>query len=121
MAWAFDNAHTQVEFSAKHMMIATVRGRFTKFSGKIELNAENPEQSVVDVTIDVNSIETHEPRRDGHLRSADFLDVENFPNITFQSRRIDVPKGSQLDNFKVVGDLTIRGVKREVVLEVSNE
>ncbi|GAC1332209.1 MAG: YceI family protein [Chloroflexota bacterium] len=113
--WEFDPAHTSVEFKVKHMMITTVKGRFTGVQGKIIGDVENPTQAEVDVVIDAASVDTRNEQRDAHLRSADFLDVENFPHITFKSSRVDRVND---DEIKVSGDLTIRGVTRQVTLDV---
>src|SRR6185295_3016656 len=118
MAWTIDAAHTLVEFSVKHMMITTVRGRFTKFDGTLNINDEHPERSTVEGTIQTASIDTHEPKRDEHLRSADFFDAEKYPTITFRSRRIE-PTGD--NQYKVVGDITIKDVTREIVFNVTDE
>ncbi len=118
MAWDFDPAHTTIGFSAKHMMVTTVRGKFTKFSGELDLNEQHPEQSSVNVTVEAASIDTGQEQRDGHLRSPDFLDVANHPTITFKSTRVE-KKGE--DRYHVFGDLTIRGVSREVPLDVTLE
>jgi polyisoprenoid-binding protein YceI len=115
--WAIDPAHAAVEFSVRHLMISTVKGRFTNVKGTVTMNDADPAQSHVDVTIDAASIDTREPQRDAHLRSADFLDAENFPTLTFKSRRITGLNGNE---FKLVGDLTIRGVTREVTLDVTS-
>lgn len=116
--WNIDAAHTEVGFSVKHLMITTVRGRFGGVSGMIRLDEENLEGSSVEVVIDASSIDTRTGDRDAHLRSADFLDVENHPTLTFRSRHVgSVGEGS----FRVIGDLTIRGTTREVVLDVSDE
>ncbi len=115
MSWKIDPAHAQVTFSARHMMIMNVRGRFEKFKGQVEFDENNPINSMVDVQIDAASINTNEPQRDGHLKSPDFLDVENYPYITFKSKRIEKIDKS---HGRVIGDLTIRGVTREVTLEV---
>jgi polyisoprenoid-binding protein YceI len=112
--WAIDAAHTSVEFSVRHLMIATVKGRFGSVSGTV-VSDDDPAQAQADITIDATSIDTREPQRDAHLRSADFFDVEKFPTITFKSRRVTGVSG---DSFKLVGDLTIRGITREVVLDV---
>jgi polyisoprenoid-binding protein YceI len=111
--WTFDPAHTLVEFSAKHMMFTTVKGRFTSLSGTVVDVADDPTRSSVEVDIDAASITTGDPQRDAHLKSADFLDVQNFPTLTFKSRHIE---GSR-ERFRVIGDLTIRGITREVTLE----
>jgi polyisoprenoid-binding protein YceI len=116
--WDIDPAHTLAEFSVKHMMIATVRGRFGKVSGQIQMNEADPSLSSVEVEIDAASLDTREDRRDTHLRSADFLEVEAHPTITFRSKRV-VPKGD--NRYEVTGALTIRGVTREVVLTVTEE
>lgn len=118
MAWDFDQAHTVIGFAAKHMMVTTVRGKFTKFSGEFDLNEQHPEQSSVRVTIDAASITTGEDRRDGHLRSPDFFDVANYPTITFVSKKVE-KKGE--DRYHLLGDLTIRNVTREVPLDVTLE
>ena len=113
--WNIDASHTLVEFSAKHMMITTVKGRFAEVSGSIVVDEADPAQSSVEVEIATASIDTRSEQRDGHLRSADFLDVESFPAITFRSRRVEgvLRAGERL---RVTGDLTIRGTTREVVL-----
>lgn len=115
--WIIDPAHTNVEFSAKHLMITTVRGRISDVEGTIIADEQNPANSKVDVTLKAATIDTRIEQRDQHLRSADFLDVENFPTITFRSKRID---GSR-EEFKLYGDLTIRGTTREIVLDVTFE
>ncbi len=115
MNWTIDSAHSEINFSARHMMIATVRGRFEKFSGDVDFNENDPTQSRVEIKIDASSINTREPQRDGHLMSPDFLDVEVYPFITFKSKRIDVKdEGHAL----ITGDLTIRDITREIVLDV---
>jgi polyisoprenoid-binding protein YceI len=118
MAWELDPAHTLIEFSAKHMMITTVKGRFNLFNGRIDLEEDNPAASVVDVTIDAASLDTGQAQRDAHLRSADFLDVEHYPTITFKSKKVAL-HGEE--RAHVLGDLTIRGVTHEVELDVSRE
>jgi polyisoprenoid-binding protein YceI len=115
--WAIDPAHTSVEFAVKHLMISTVRGRFSDLSGTVELDDQNPAGSTVEVRIDVASIDTRQADRDAHLRSADFFDVEHFPTMRFMSTRI-VRDG---DALRVEGDLTIRGVTRPVALRVTEE
>jgi polyisoprenoid-binding protein YceI len=119
--WQLDPAHTQVEFRAKHMMITTVRGRFADTSGTITVEEENPENSSVEVRIDARSIDTRVEDRDTHLRSADFLNVEKYPEITFRSRRIEGAHAEPGDEFLVVGDLTIRGETKEVELTATYE
>jgi polyisoprenoid-binding protein YceI len=114
--WSIDPAHTHVEFAVRHMMLTTVKGRFTDVRGTVRSHDSDPAKREVDVTIGVASIDTREAQRDAHLRSADFLDAEQFPTITFKSRRI-----TDGNSFRLVGDLTIRGVTREVVLDVTSE
>jgi polyisoprenoid-binding protein YceI len=109
-----DKAHTTVEFIARHLMITKVRGRFSEFSGEIHV-AEVPEESSVAVTIDAASVDTSQDQRDAHLRSADFLDVENHPTLTFTSTRVELAGD---DHWKVTGDLTIMGKTNPVVLDV---
>ena len=115
MTWQIDNAHSEVTFSVRHMMISKVRGRFNSFRGTIDLNEAEPARSTVNVEIDVDSIETRDAQRDGHLRSADFFDVANYPLMTFVSTRVEPTSNN---TGRIVGDLTIRGVTREVVLDV---
>jgi polyisoprenoid-binding protein YceI len=112
--WTIDPAHSLVELAVKHMMFSTVKGRFRNVAGTIMLNEASLGESSVTAEIDAASIDTGEAQRDGHLRSADFLDVETFPTITFRSTEV-VQRGT--GPFVVVGDLTIHGVTREVSLE----
>jgi polyisoprenoid-binding protein YceI len=109
-----DPAHTHVEFAVRHLMVATVKGRFGEVEGTIAFLEADPAGSSVDVRIAAASVDTREPQRDAHLRSADFLDAENHPYLSFTSRRIE-PRGN--GEFTAYGDLTIRGVTREVALE----
>ena len=113
--WAIDPAHTGLEFAVKHLMISTVRGRFGEVEGTLTIDERNPAGSMVEVSIPVASIDTRSEQRDAHLRSADFFDAERFPAITFRGTRVE---GDVSGNFELVGDLTIRGVTREVVLDV---
>ena len=113
MAWQIDPAHSQITFSVRHMMISNVHGRFESFNGEVNFNEADPTKSSVDITIDPASINTRDAKRDGHLRSPDFFDVEKYPAITFKSTRIEKVD----DNHgKIYGELTMRGVTREVVL-----
>ena len=116
--WSVDNAHSQVGFAVKHLMISTVRGRFGSVSGTVEFPGGDYKDARADVSIDAASIDTREEKRDTHLRSADFFDVERFPTLTFKSRRVQAING---DTFQLVGDLTIKGITREVVLDVEVE
>ena len=119
--WEIDPAHTTVEFAVKHMMFTTVRGRFKHFTGSVHINERNPDQSRVEVTIDAASIDTGVSDRDTHLRSADFLDVENHPKILFRSTRVDGAHKKGGDRFKVAGDLEIRGKRMPVTLDATFE
>lgn len=112
--WSFDPVHSSVGFRVRHLVISKVTGRFTQWNGTLELGGADLVDSKVGITIDTSSIDTHEPQRDAHLRSADFFDVERFPTIEFRSRRVE-PAGE--DRHRIVGDLTIHGVTREVALE----
>jgi polyisoprenoid-binding protein YceI len=115
--WTIDPKHSLVELSVKHMMFTTVKGRFADVSGTIVVDGANPADSSVEAEIAAASIDTREEQRDAHLRSADFLEVETYPTISFKSTRVEGTKGS--DQLRVVGDLTIRGVTREVVLDAT--
>jgi polyisoprenoid-binding protein YceI len=112
--WSIDPAHSELQFIARHMMIAKVRGRFREFSGTLNI-AEVPEQSWVEVTIKAASIDTGDQQRDAHLRSPDFLDVERYPELRFRSTSVREGDG---DRWQVTGDLTIRDVTRPVTLDV---
>ncbi|MHB2019835.1 MAG: YceI family protein [Candidatus Xenobia bacterium] len=113
--WEIDAAHSGVHFSVKHMVISKVRGRFGKLTGTISVEEDDRKRAQVHVDIDTASVDTGEAQRDGHLRSADFLDAERYPTITFESLRVeDVDR----DNFRLIGNLTLHGVTREVALEV---
>ena len=116
--WTVDPTHAEVGFSVRHLMISTVRGRFGAVTGTVTLDEQNPAKSSIDVTIDVSSIDTRQEARDTHLRSADFFDVENHPTMHFVSTRVD---GDINGEFRVVGNLTIRGVTRPVTLDVNAE
>lgn len=116
--WAIDAAHSQVGFAVKHLMISTVRGRFTGVTGTVQVDEQDWTKSIANVTIDTATVGTGQSDRDAHLRSADFFDVEKYPAITFASTRIEPgDKG----HFTLVGDLTIHGVTREVTLACTEE
>ena len=112
-----DKSHTTVEFVAKHLMVTKVRGRFSEFSGVVNV-AEVPEESSVEVAIDAASVESAQSQRDDHLRSEDFLHAEKHPTLEFKSTKVEL-EGD--DHWKVTGDLTIRGTTRPVVLDVEFE
>lgn len=114
--WLFEPGHTAAMFRARHMMVTYVRGHFKNVSGSLVFDPENPAQSSADVTIDAAAIWTGQPQRDAHLRSADFLDVENHPRITFKGNQVEVA-GAR--DYTLRGALMIRGVSREVELNVS--
>ena len=115
MSWQIDTAHSQIQFTVRHLMISKVRGSFEKFSGTVALDESAPANTTVDVQIETGSVNTREPQRDGHLRSPDFFNSEDFPLMTFKSKRVDVVDGH---HAKLIGDLTIRDVTREVALDV---
>jgi polyisoprenoid-binding protein YceI len=115
--WKIDPAHSIVEFAVKHLMISTVKGRFTDVEGELVITDGDPSRSSVTATLKAASIDTRTGQRDDHLRSADFLDAANHAEITFRSTRIT---GSESE-FKVTGNLTIRGVTREITLDATNE
>lgn len=119
--WVLDPAHTLVEFSTKHMMVSTVRGRFRDVEGWIEYDAETPERTRVEVRIGAGSLNTGAEQRDEHLRSADFFDVASHPYLEFRSKRIEGPASEAGDSFRIIGDLTIRGVTHEVTLDARFE
>lgn len=115
MTWKIDPAHSQIQFSVRHMMISNVRGRFEDFTGAVEFDEEDPARSSVEVQIEAASINTKEPQRDTHLRSPDFLDAEKFPQLRYKSRRVEMIDAS---HGRITGDLTVRDLAREVVLDV---
>lgn len=112
--WNLDTTHTDVIFAAKHMMVTTVRGKFATVAGSVQLDPENPTGSSGSFTVAAASLNTGVEQRDGHLRSADFFDAENHPEITFVSTGVTA-KG---DHYAVAGDLTIRGVTKPITLDV---
>jgi polyisoprenoid-binding protein YceI len=111
----FDPAHTSAQFAVKHLVVSTVRGSMGRVSGAVEFDEADPAKSTVQATIDVRGIDTNDEKRDEHLRGADFFDAAKYPTITFQSKSAErVADGK----YKVTGDLTIKGVTKEVVLDV---
>ena len=115
--WSLDPAHSSVQFSVRHMMVSNVRGEFGKVGGTVTGDEATPTAAAITATIDAASINTREAKRDEHLKSADFLDVAKFPTITFASKKIEAAGAG---TFKVTGDLTLHGVTKEVVLDVSD-
>lgn len=110
-----DPSHSAVGFSVRHFALARVHGTFDKFSGTVFLDEKMPANSSIDVSVDVASVNTREPKRDGHLKSPDFFDAKKFPKMTFKSTRVERASGG---GYRVTGDLTIRGTTKSVVLDV---
>ena len=115
--WDIDTSHANAGFKVRHLMVSHVRGHLGPVTGTVFIDEQDLSRSRVDVSIDARGIDTREPKRDEHLRSADFLDVANHPTVTFRSTRVEAPSGAAGD-LRVTGDLTIRGVTRPVTLEV---
>jgi polyisoprenoid-binding protein YceI len=113
--WQIDPQHSSAQFSVRHLAISTVRGAFSKVTGTVALDDKDITKSTVDVTIDVTTVDTHEPDRDKDLRSDRFFDVAHYPSMTFKSKKVEQVTPGKL---KVTGDLTIRGTTKEVVLDV---
>ncbi|MGA3214742.1 MAG: YceI family protein [Acidimicrobiales bacterium] len=115
--FVLDKSHTQIGFVARHLMVSKVRGRFTDYEGAIVVD-DDPAKSSVEVTIQTASINTNDENRDNHVRTNDFLAVEEFPTMTFRSTKVEL---GSAESWKVTGDLTVRGVTRPVVLDVQFE
>src|SRR5512139_4342796 len=115
MSWIIDSAHTEVNFTVRHMMISNVRGQFQKLNGTVEFDEAHPANTKVDVQIEAASVNTKEEKRDAHLKSPDFFDAEKYPYLTFKSKRVEVKDAT---HARLIGDLTIRDVAREVSLDV---
>lgn len=113
--WQIDPSHSAAQFSVRHLMVSTVRGEFSKMSGKAFWDPAKPDSLSVEATVDASSINTREAKRDEHLRSDDFFDVANHPTLTFKSKKA---KKTGKGKFDLVGDLTIRGVTKEVTFQV---
>lgn len=113
--WKFEPGHTAAEFCVRHMMVTYVRGHFKNIAGALEFDPGRPELGSVELEIAAATLLSDEPERDAHLQSADFLDVANHPKILFRSTRVEPTARNE---YKVIGDLTIRGVTRPVVLDV---
>jgi polyisoprenoid-binding protein YceI len=114
-SWQIDAAHSAAQFAVKHLMISTVRGEFKGVTGTVNWDDKDITKSTVDVTIDATTVNTGEPKRDAHLKSPDFFNTDQFPKMTFKSKKIEQVSTGKL---KVTGDLTIHGVTKEVVLDV---
>jgi len=115
--WNIDPVHSSIHFSIRHLVISKIHGRFTKWGGVIQFDEQQPASSKVDIQIDVKSIDTNDPKRDGHLMTPDFFDGEQFPQITFSSTQVQ-PDGK--NKYKVTGNLTLRGVTKPVTFEVEH-
>lgn len=115
--WQLDPTHSSVEFSVKHMMMTTVRGRFKEVKAMLTGDRDHPEDAGVHATVETASIDTGVADRDAHLRGSDFFDADRFPQITFRSTRIEKPPKEDGDRFRVMGDLVIRDSSLEVVLD----
>jgi polyisoprenoid-binding protein YceI len=113
--WKFDPMHTQVEFSAKHLGMMTVRGHFAEVTATGTIDPEHPEKSQVEAVINTASIRTHNERRDDDLRSSNFLEIEKYPTMSFKSTKLELVSD---ERAKLTGDLTIKGVTRPVTLDV---
>ncbi len=113
--WSIDTIHSTVGFTVRHLLVSKVHGLFTKWQGSLEFDPQDPTGASAEIQIEVASVDTREAQRDGHLRSPDFFDAEKFPQITFKSTKIDKSGDNE---FKVTGDLTLRGVTKSVVLDV---
>jgi polyisoprenoid-binding protein YceI len=113
--WSFDVVHSSVNFWVRHLLVSKVHGRFAKWTGTLVFDEQAPENSRVEIEIDVASIDTKEPQRDTHLRSADFFDVEKYPTLKFASTKVEKTGDSE---FKLTGDLTMHGVTHAVTLDV---
>jgi polyisoprenoid-binding protein YceI len=115
MSWQIDPAHSSIHFTARHMMISKVHGRFENFTGNINFDENNPAQTTADITIEAASLNTKENDRDNHLRSGDFFNVETYPTLAFKSTRVELIDD---ETAKLHGNLTIKDVTKEVVLDV---
>ena len=114
MSWQFDPGHTYIGFTGRHLMVATVRGEFERFSGIVEFDEQDITRAKADIQIEAVSVNTHNAQRDEHFRSPDFFDVEHYPYITFKSKRVIM---HDAHHGHLIGDLTIRDITKEVVLD----
>jgi polyisoprenoid-binding protein YceI len=113
--YKIDPAHSSAQFTVRHMMITNVRGSFSGVQGTIVYDAENPTESSIEAVVDMTTVNTMDPARDTHLKSADFLDAEKYPTMTFKSKKVEKTSEGEFD---VTGALTLHGVTRDVVLKV---
>ncbi|MGH9535221.1 MAG: YceI family protein [Terriglobales bacterium] len=114
-AWQLDPVHSSINFSIRHLVISKVRGRFTQWGATLDFDEAKPQAAKMEVRIQAASVDTHEPQRNGHLKSPDFFDVEKYPELVYKSASVDVV---DQDHFRVHGELTMHGVARPVALEV---
>ncbi len=112
--WAIDPTHSEIQFKVKHLMISSVTGQFKKFDGTVETQGEDLNTAKIHFTADINSISTNSEQRDGHLKTGDFFDAENHPQLVFEGDKMEKTEG---DNYKLHGTLTMRGVSKEIVLD----
>ena len=112
--WNIDLPHSSVGFSVRHMVVTKTHGKFNDFTGLINFDGKNPEKGSVELTVQIASIDTDNKKRDDHLRSADFFDVEKFPTMTFKSKKVIKGEGNK---FKLIGDLTIKGITKEITFD----
>ena len=115
--WNLDPIHSFIHFSLRHFVVSRIHGRFTKWGGTIQLDQQQPASSNVSIRIDVNSIDTGDPRRDDHLKKPEFFDTEKYPEMTFQSTEIET---AGPDRYRVTGGLTLRGITQPVTLDVEH-
>ncbi len=118
MSWTIDKNHSSIGFTVKHMMFTTVRGAFTNFDGNINFDEQHPENSAVDITVQLDSINTNDAKRDEHLHTTDFFDIANYPTMTFRSNRVEA---RDPEHFKLHGELALHGVTQPLVLNVTRE
>ncbi|SEL78790.1 Polyisoprenoid-binding protein YceI [Stigmatella aurantiaca] len=115
--WEIDSAHSSAKFTVKHMMITNVAGEFGSVTGTVNLDDKDPSKTTITASVDTTTINTNQPKRDAHLKSPDFFDVEKYPAMTFKSKSV---KADGKDKFKVTGDLTLHGVTKPVTLDVES-
>ena len=117
--WKIDSIHSEIKFKVKHLLISTVTGHFDKFDGELETENDDFTNSSVSFSADINSINTRNEQRDGHLKSADFFDAANYPKLAFVSKSFTKKNGSD-NEFEMTGDMTIRGITKEVKFDVTH-
>jgi polyisoprenoid-binding protein YceI len=115
VSWKIDTLHSSAQFSVKHLMISTVRGQFGGVKGSVTYDPKNPSATMVDATIDSSTVNTGEPKRDADLKTAEFFDVKKYPVMHFKSKRVE---GAGAGKLRMIGDLTINAVTREVILDL---